>query len=206
MAQDRTLLIPWNEHELGVFVKGGVYKGLDDDVDELGYAATLNNMSRKKQHHERKWAVVYLDTPDTPLKKVGVGVGTRVHVTGHGSPNSDLIKPPYGSTLVPVSAAQVAAALAAQGLKKRYIGTIVCDVCNSATGKTPFAKSLSRELWTLGYKGTCVMGYTGVLQDAYGQNPESKTLTGKYTHRAVKKSDGTVVKSSAAQIRFFGFA
>ncbi|MFT5787760.1 MAG: hypothetical protein ACI9KK_003129 [Ascidiaceihabitans sp.] len=124
----------------------------------------------------------------------------RVHIAGHGSTGNPNIHPPHGSAAAPVSYEEVAAGLSAKGLPKRLMGTIVCYVCLSALGSPSFAKLLAREMWSSGYKLCPVMGHKRSMQPGYVTG-----LGRKYRHRQVTLSDGTAVKSSAAQERFFGW-
>lgn len=197
MAQDRRVFIPWNQGSLGSFATSG--------MDEFAYGADYNNTVKGGSHHKRDWTYVHLNTPGG-LADIGFGAGTRIHIAGHGLMGDPNIYPPAaaGSTAAPVNYRDVAAGIVAQGLSKRYLGTIVCDVCFSALGNPPFAKLLARELWRLGYKTTCVMGYKGILQSAYVV-AASGGVGGKYRHRVVTTSTGDV-KSKNAQQRFFGFS
>ncbi len=195
MANNRIVFIPWNEGSIGVFSTTG--------VDEFAYGAVYNNAAKGTTHHQRDWSYVYLNSAGTPLNDIGMGTGTRVHIAGHGRVGDPNIHPPGGSGASTVSYQEVADGLAAKGLSKWYLGTIVCDVCYSAMGAPPFAKLLARALWKLGYKGTCVMGYKGSLQSGYVDGAGGG-VNGKFTHRVVATTKGTV-KSKQAQERFVGF-
>ena len=86
-------------------------------------------------------------------------------------------------------------------LRKYFFGTIASDVCYNATGNQPFAKLLAKELWSRGFKATCVLGYTGSLSATYRNRSAgsryTKMLTGqkkKYTHRVVEADSGGIAK------------
>jgi hypothetical protein len=196
MANDRVMYIPWNNDEIGEFNNSG--------MDEFTYGADYNNTQKPTSHHKRTWSVVYANSPAPALASLGIGWGTRLHLAGHGQIGDANVYPPHASTAAqPISYQQVVAAMMASGLKTHYIGTIVCDVCYSALGNPPFARLLARELWSHGYKATCVMGFKGSLQSAYVDNA-SGGVAGKYTHRVVDTAKGTI-KSKDAKVRFFGF-
>ncbi len=197
MAQDRIVYIPWAAGSIGQFLTSG--------MDDFVYIAGFNNTVADKTHHKRDWTYVHLGQTGNPLAGVGLGIGTRVHVIGHGSVGDPTLYPPDGSGASPVGYQQVAEGLEALGLKKKYLGTIVCDACYSALGAPPFAKLLATALWKLGYKGTCVMGYKGSLQGGY-VNKDQGGVTGKYVHRVVNTGTKTIKSSAfAARVRFFGF-
>jgi len=186
MAQDRVVFIPWNNAQAGGFINESL----------------ANNTGGT--HHKRKWSVVCADSAED-LSSIGVGMGTRLHIAGHGATGDPKIYPDAQGA-APLSYTQVADALIAKGLKTRYMGTIVTDVCYSALGAQPFAKLLAKELYSRGFKAICVMGYKGPLGAVY--NTE---LSGsKYKHRVVDVEDETgavtkTVKSKTMQVRFFGF-
>lgn len=186
MAQGRTWFIPWNESQAGAFT-----------------AEATAGLSGS--HHKRKVSIVYEDSPGTPLAKIGIGFGTRVHIAGHGSIGGTTIACDHGQSGADRSAQDLVDMMAARGLKKHYVGTIVTDVCYSALGNPCFAKQLARALYAAGYKATCVMGFKGPLGAAYGSE-----LGGKYTHRVVDIEDASgnvidTVKSKHAKERFWGF-
>jgi hypothetical protein len=186
MANDRIVFIPWDESEAGNFINESL---------ENNTAGT---------HHKRKWTVICADSTDD-LSKIGFGVGVRLHIAGHGQIGDPNIYPDARGA-ASLSYSDVADALIDKGLKTRYAGTIVTDVCYSALGAPPFAKLLAKELYGRGFKGICVMGYKGPLGAVYGSE-----LTGsKYKHRVVdvEDEDGKVVdtvKSKHMQERFWGF-
>jgi hypothetical protein len=186
MAKDRVVFIPWRESQAGDF----------------GNDTAYNNHPAIKggTHHKRDWKTVYLDSRGTPLTDVGAGLRARIHVAGHGLIGDPCIYPPHGSHAKKVHYTELVEALIAQGLRKIYMGTLVCDVCFSALGDPPFARLVARELWSKGYKLCPVMGQKGSLQPGYVDG-----LGGKYRHRQVELTDGTTVKSSEAQQRFFGW-
>lgn len=186
MAQGRTWLIPWNQYQAGGF----------DAEATAGLGGS---------HHKRTVKIVYKDSVGEPLANIGVGYKTRIHIAGHGSIGGTTISCDHGQHGADRSAADLVELMQQLGLKKRYIGTIVTDVCYSALGDPCFAKQLARALYGAGYKGTCVMGFKGPLGAAYGSE-----LGGKYTHRVVdiEDDDGNVVetvKSKHAKKRFWGF-
>ena len=189
MAQDRVAFIPWNTSQAGNFTKE---------------YATNQNIG-KLAHHKREWTVVYLDSPGTPLADMGFGFGTRLHIAGHGDVGDPKLYADHGTGGGTLSVAQVVDAMLLKGLKKHYIGTIVCDVCSSALGSPSFAKLLARELWNRGIKASCVLGYKGSLYAEYAKWADPNKKAGKYRHREVELPDGTGVKSSDAQERFFGW-
>jgi len=184
MAQDRVVFLPWTEAQCA---------GMKAQYEN-------NNTDRDKTHHKRKWTIITMDTPGKPLEKLGLGVGTRLHVWGHGGVNDPTIEADDHSE--EIDSAEVVRRMIAKGFKKQYLGTIVSDSCYSALGATPFAKRLARELWRNGVKASCVLGYKGSLYTMY--TDETKP-GGKYIHRGVVLDNGTEVKSSEAQERFFGW-
>ena len=196
MATDRVAFIPWNRAQAGNFIK---------EYEDNNSGGTHNN---------RKWTIVCLDTPGKPLADIGFGFGTRIHVAGHGSIGCKAIGADHGTNGADVSVEDLVKAMFEQGLKKRYIGTIACDVCYSALGTPPFAKLLARELWNNGVKASCVLGYKGSLVSTYCDELEG-SLGGnkkhKYQHRIVdieEDADGNPtksVKSKYAQTRFVGW-
>lgn len=188
MAQDRVVFVPWNQAQSGKF-------GGDGD---------WSNRQKQATHHKRTWTTYYLDSPGTPLADVGYGIKSRLHIFGHG------VEPPQDNTktypdvtgAAPVTVSDLADMLAAKGLKKRYMGTVVCDICYSALGTPPLAKQLARALNKLGY--TCpVMGHLGAIFPVYFRY--DAVNANKYEHRIVELLDGTLVKSKKAQERFWGF-
>jgi hypothetical protein len=186
MSKGRVVFVPWTQ------AQGG---GFGNDTDYNNHPGVKGGT-----HHKRDWSAVYLDSAGRPLADVGAGIKRRIHVAGHGRIGDPNIYPPHGSGAASVPYGDVVAALIAQGLKKIYMGTVVCDVCFSALGDPPFAKLVARELWSHGYRLCPVMGHKGSLQPGYVDD-----LGGKYRHRQVELTDGTTVKSSQAQQRFFGW-
>ncbi|MEM9061075.1 MAG: hypothetical protein AAGD13_11500 [Pseudomonadota bacterium] len=186
MAQNRVAFIPWNEAQAGNF------KTEYED----------NHANRASSHHKRKWKIVYYDSPGNPLADVGFGFGTRIVIAGHGDIGDPAIAADHGTGGIDLSYTDVVDRMFEKGLKKRYIGTIGCDICYSAIGNPSFAQLMARELWSRGLKASCVLGYKGSLYAEY--TGETKP-GGKYTHRGVELDDGTEVKSSKAQKRFFGW-
>lgn len=184
MATDRIVFVPWNESQAGNFKL------------ETEHA----HANRGKTHHKRKWKGIYLDTPGKPLADVGMGVGVRIHIAGHGAIGDPEIAADHGTGGDDRSYVEVADLLIAKGFSKLYIGTVVCDVCYSALGTPPFAKLLARELYGRGHKMTCVMGYKGSLYATYGGK-----VGGVFKHRVVETDDGDLFKSSEMQERFFGW-
>ncbi|QDV42184.1 hypothetical protein Enr13x_20270 [Stieleria neptunia] len=190
MAQNRVAFIPWNENQAGNF---------KTEYEE-------SHANRALTHHKRKWTIVYLDSPGQPLADVGCGFGTRIHIAGHGAIGDPELAADHGTGGADKSYSEVVDAMFAKGLKKRYIGTIACDVCYSALGDPPFAKLLARELYQRGLKASCVLGYKGSMGAAYTDELGGR----KYNHRVVDVEDdqGNVidtVKSSKMQERFFGW-
>jgi hypothetical protein len=185
MSQDRIVFVPWNENQAGNF------KNETESADS----------NRGATHHKRRWTGVYLDSAGEPLKRVGFGMGARIHIAGHGAIGDPNIYADHGTGGATRSYTEVVDAMIAKGLQKYYLGTIVCDVCYSALGNPPFAKLLAKELWTRGFKGTCVLGYKGSLYATYNNFGSGK----KYTHRTVLTDAGDEQKSSDLQERFFGF-
>lgn len=196
MSTDRILFIPWNRSQAGSFVT-------EHDEDD-----------RKGSHHKRKWTTVCRDTPGKPLAQVGFGFGVRIHVVGHGAIGVASVDADHGTGGGSVACADLVEMMFEQGLKKRYVGTIACDVCYSALGSPSFAQVLARELWSKGVKASCVLGYKGSLVSTYCDE-----LTGalggygkhKYGHRIVDIEEDEngdpvrSVKSKYAQKRFFGW-
>lgn len=196
MAQDRIIFVPWNETQAGAF------------KSETEYAEA----NRDSTHYKRHFSAVYLDSAGSPLKKVGFGTGVRIHIAGHGDIGDPNIYADHGTGGATRSYSDVVDLLIEKGLRKHYLGTIACDVCYSALGNPPFAKLLAKELWSRGFKATCVLGYKGSLYATYRDrnagSKNSSVLTGdthKYSHRVVETDDGTIKKSSQMQERFFGF-
>lgn len=190
MSQNRVAFIPWNEAQAGDF--------------KTEYER--NHSDRSLSHHKRKWKIVYLDSPGTPLADVGFGFGTRIHIAGHGDIGDPEIAADHGTGGADLSYTEVADRMFQKGLKKRYIGTIACDVCYSALGNPSFAQLLARELWGRGLKASCVLGYKGSLYATYdAEYADGTDMGGKYTHRMVELDDGSEIKSSKAQKRFFGW-
>lgn len=189
MAKDRVVFVPWNKSQAGKF-------GGDGD---------WSNRQKANTHHKRNWTTFYLDSAGTPLAQVGWGTSARVHIFGHGvPPGQDNTKTyPDVQGAAPVSVAELADMLEAKGLKKRYLGTIVTDICYSALGTPPLAKQLARILHKKGYHCP-VMGHKGAIFPVYfryGQlDPNSK-----YEHRITELLDGSHVKSKEAEERFWGF-
>jgi hypothetical protein len=184
MAQDRVVFLPWTDAQCA---------GMKAFYEE-------NHTDRAQTHHKRKWTIITMDTPGKPLEKLGLGVGTRLHVWGHGGVNDPTIEADDHSE--EIDSAEVVKRMIAKGFKKHYLGTIVADSCYSALGATPFAKRLARELWSQGVKASCVLGYKGSLYIMYSDETKPG---GKYTHRGVELANGTEVKSKDAQERFFGW-
>jgi hypothetical protein len=187
MANDRVYFIPWNR------TIGAV---LSSRCDNYNNHATIKGGT----HHERTWTPVFNDDANPGvISNMGSGWGTRLVVAGHGDVNDPNI---YSSEARgnPLSYVDVVDRLVGQGLKKYYIGTIGCDVCHSAEGANPFAKLLAKELHKRGYSLTCVLGYKGALYSGYEEFDGHQ-----YRHRSVELSDGIRVKSSDAQVRFYGF-
>lgn len=188
MAKDRVVFVPWNQNQAGKFAGDGDW----------------SNRQKDNTHHKRTWTSYFLDSAGTPLAGVGFGFSSRIHVFGHGvPPGQDNTKTyPDGAGGTPVTVADLADMLVAKGLKKKYMGTLVCDICYSALGSPSFAKQLAREMFQRGY--LCpVMGYKGAIYPVYFRYGEF--ANSKYEHRMVEKLDGTKSKSSKAQERFFGF-
>ncbi|QDT60467.1 hypothetical protein SV7mr_29900 [Stieleria bergensis] len=187
LRNDRVLFVPWNRNQAGSF------------------ATEHTEEDRQRSHHKRKWTVVCLDSPGKPLAKVGVGIGTRIHVVGHGAIGDPEIAADHGTGGADKSYQEVVDAMFAQGLKKRYIGTVACDICYSALGKPSFAKMLAKELFSRGVRASCVLGYKGPLYSTYDDfYADGSDMGGKYGHRMVEL-DGVEVKSRKAQERFFGW-
>jgi len=190
MSQDRVAFIPWNQAQAGAF--------------KTEYER--NNKKKGKSHHKRKWTMVYADSPGTPLADVGFGFGTRIHIAGHGDVGDPDIAADHGTGGADRNYKDVVAMMIAKGLKKRYIGSIVCDICDSALGNPCFAQLMARELWKQGFKVSCVIGYKGSLFATYDTfYADGSDMGGKYSHRMVETPDGDEVKSSKAQQRFFGW-
>lgn len=184
MAQDRVVFMPWTNTQCA---------GMKAWYER-------NHSDRAASHQKRKWTVVTMDTPGTPLAEIGFGVGKRLHVWGHGGVGYPKIQSDDHSE--EIDAAEVVDRMFAKGFKKHYLGTIVSDSCYSALGSPSFAKLLARELWTRGVKASCVLGYKGSLYTMYTDQTKP---SGKYTHRGVVLNDGTEVKSKHAQERFLGW-
>ena len=188
MATDRLAFIPWNESQAGNFKK----------------EYEINQADRGKSHHKRKWSIVYLDSPGTPLGDIGFGFGTRICVAGHGNIGWDSIAADHGTGGANRSYTDVVDLMFQKGLKKRYVGTVACDVCYSALGSPPFAKLLARELWSRGVKASCVLGYKASMYAQY-----YNWSGGKYTHRVVDSQDkdgnAIKVKTKDMQERFYGW-
>ncbi|WP_149499292.1 hypothetical protein [Roseiconus lacunae] len=190
MAQNRVAFIPWNENQAGNF--------------KTEYEQ--NNAQKGASHHKRTWTMVYLDSPGTPLAALGCGFGTRIHIAGHGDIGDPEIAADHGTGGADRSYTEVVDMMIAKGLKKRYLGTIACDVCYSALGNPSFAKLMARELFSRGLKASCVLGYKGSLYATYDSfYADGSNMGGKYSHRMVELDDGTEVKSKKAQERFFGW-
>jgi hypothetical protein len=186
MAQDRVVFVPWNQSQSGKF-------GTDGD---------WSNKQKANTHHKRNWTTYYLDTAGTPLKQLGMGVGARLHIFAHGSPDDGSQCFPDVAGPASVTPAQLADLIEQKGLPKRYMGTVVCDICYSALGAPSFAKGLARQLFSRGYV-CATMGHTGALYPVYFRYGEFKT--NEYEHRMVELLDGANVKSKYAQERFWGF-
>lgn len=188
MAKDRVVFVPWNDNVSGKF-------GTDGD---------WSNRQKDNTHHKRTWTTYFLNSPGTPLADVGMGLSSRIHIFGHGvPPGQDNTKTyPDVPTEQPVTVAQLAQMLVDKGLKKRYLGTIVCDICYSALGTPSFAKQLARELYNRGYL-CAVMGHQGAIFPVYFRY--GAVQNNQYEHRIVELLDGTQVKSKHAQERFWGF-
>ena len=141
-------------------------------------------------------------------KATGEGWGGNrhsIHVVGHGSIGDPEIAADHGTGGADKSYQEVVDAMFAQGLKKRYIGTVACDICYSALGKPSFAKMLAKELFSRGVRASCVLGYKGPLYSTYDDFcADGSDMGGKYGHRMVEL-DGVEVKSRKAQERFFGW-
>lgn len=188
MAKDRVVFVPWNDNQAGKF-------GTDGD---------WSNRQKDNTHHKRSWTTYFLNTAGKPLADVGMGMSARIHIFGHGvPPGQDNTKTyPDVDTAAPVSVTELADMLVEKGLKKKYLGTIVCDICYSALGTPPFAKQLARELYKRGYV-CAVMGHQGAIFPVYFRY--DAVQNNKYEHRIVEKLDGSMVKSKHAQERFWGF-
>lgn len=185
MAQNRIAFVPWNEAQAGNF---------KTETEEA-------HADRGDTHHKRKWKAVYLDSPGKPLAKVGFGTGVRIHIAGHGAIGDPEIAADHGTGGADRSYTEVVDLLIEKGLRKYYLGTVACDVCYSALGDPAFAQLLARELWSRGFKATCVLGYKGSLYATYCM----KATGGKYMHRVVETDSGELDKSSKMQQRFFGW-
>ena len=146
LAQDRVVFVPWNQNQSGKF-------GTDGD---------WSNSLKDQTHHKRTWTTYYLDTAGEPLKALGLGVAARLHIFAHGSDTDPTQCMPDTAGAGNVTPAALAEMIEDKGLPKRYMGTVVCDICYSALGSPSFAKRLARELDRRGYKCP-VMGHTGVL-------------------------------------------
>ena len=155
-----------------------------------------------------------MDSPGQPLKKVGFGFGTRIHVVGHGAIGDPTLGADHGTGAPDVTIPELVDKMFEKGLRKYYTGTVACDVCYSALGNPSFAKMLARELWSRGVKASCVLGYKGSLGSTYGDDLNT-SLGGfgnhKYGHRVVDIEEDEhgdpvrSVKSKYAQQRFFGW-
>ncbi|MFZ3581056.1 hypothetical protein ACOI1H_02645 [Loktanella sp. DJP18] len=186
MSMGRVWFIPWEQSKAGNFL-----------------AEASQGLSNS--HHKRSVSVVCKDTPGKKLAELGFGTNARIHVAGHGSIGGQTLGADHGTGASDVTIPELVALLEAHGLKKYYVGTIVCDVCYSALGSPCFAKTFARALYDAGYKATCTMGYKGPLGAAYGDE-----LGGKFSHRVVDQEDesGNVIatlKSKKMQERFWGF-
>ncbi|MCS7469538.1 hypothetical protein NZK35_23035 [Stieleria sp. ICT_E10.1] len=195
MATSRTLFIPWDRAQSGTFAS----EHSDADHSDKGSA-----------HRKRKVTVICRDTPGKPLAKIGAGIGTRIHVVGHGAIGDPELGADHGTGAADVGIEELVDMMFEKGLKKYYLGTVACDVCYSAIGSPSYAKMLARELYKRGLKASCVLGYKGPLISTY--HPASQQMLGgsKYTHRMVYEMDENdnrvaVHKSSKMQERFFGF-
>jgi hypothetical protein len=188
MAKDRVVFVPWNQGQSGKF-------GTDGD---------WSNQQKDNTHHKRTWTTYFLDSAGTPLASLGFGVSARLHVFGHGVPpgqdNTKMYPDVQGAA--PVAVSELADMLVAKGLKKHYMGTIVCDICYSALGTPPLAKQLAWAMYQRGYKCP-VMGHKGAIFPVYFRYGAVQNNT--YEHRIVEKLDGSLVKSKDAQTRFWGF-
>lgn len=200
----RVVFIPWNRGEADDFERDSGH----NDSDGV----------RKTTHHKRTWVTVYLDDRHKPLASIGLGAGVRLHIAGHGVAGVPTILPDFNPNSAPKSSADVVDGLIRTGLKKRYLGTIACDVCYSAVGtatQPAFGQLLARELWNRGFLGAHVLGRTGRLvsrydeqnTDLYLQQNPAKYGTGghKYSHRLVVDDELNYFKAKDAQIRFFGW-
>lgn len=192
MAQDRIVFVPWNKAQSGKF-------GGDGDWSNRQASAT---------HHKRKWTSYFLDSPGKPLADLGIGGSARLHVFGHGvPPGQDNTKTyPDVSGANPVTVDELAGMIEDMGLKKYYMGTVVCDICYSALGSPPFAKQLARALYKRGYKVLSVMGFEGAIFPVYFRYGAQGFGGNKYEHRIVERLDGSFDKSSNAKERFWGFS
>lgn len=189
MATDRVEFVPW------------------DHITAAGLETSTYNQGTKEQtHHKRKWKLVYYDDhhPGGVISKLGASFGSRLIIAGHGAPDHPNIYASHDDN-VGISYEVVVDRLLEHGLKKYYVGTIGCDVCSSAVGNQPFAKLLAKELRRRGFKMTCVIGYKGALRPSYRDRDDQLGGEHKYFHRAVRLQDNTIVKSSQAYERFYGF-
>lgn len=188
MSKDRIVFVPWNQADAGKFAGDGDW----------------SNRERHKTHHKRTWTTYFLDSPGTPLADLGMGWSSRLHIFGHGVPPGQDNTKMYGDTgrAPDVTVDDLADMLVDFGLKKRYLGTIVCDVCYSALGTPSFAKQLATAMKTRGY--LCpTMGFKGALYPVYF-NYAQMGNGHKYAHRIVERLDGSISKSKDAKERFWG--
>lgn len=191
MAQDRIVFVPWNQSQAGKFAGDGDW----------------SNRQAANTHHKRKWTTYFLDSAGTPLKQLGIGGSSRLHIFGHGvPPGQDNTKTyPDVAGAPEVSVTDLAQMIEDKGLPKYYMGTVVCDICYSALGTPPLAKQLARALYKRGYKVCPVMGFEGAIYPVYFRYGAQGFQGNKYEHRIVERLDGTHDKSSNANERFWGF-
>jgi len=126
--------------------------------------------------------------------------GHRIYIKGHGQAGDHQIYP----SLAALNAGNglkydaVADNLIASGLRKRWVGVIVCDNCSSAVptrGSQAFAAKFSQYMRGRGYLLISFIGYFGLIDSEYNDQG------GKYLHRYVTMF-GNEVKSKWAQWRF----
>jgi hypothetical protein len=137
-------------------------------------------------HRARKFSVICADDGGTPLKKMGMGLSTRIEIVGHGKAGSPYVSNTGGNGIrkkyMPFS--DICDLMIEMGLQKRYTGAISCGVCSSgiSSGKNPsFADLVSRYLNHKGYLMLHTIGYMGAMNTVH----ERIGGKSKYEHRPV---------------------